>query len=140
MKGRIYSFQSLGTLDGPACGLWPFCREVRCGAEYDAEDVVRYTLRCRAYFGRDSGMTLFGGDPLRQVIIPTLNATLDNVLALLAIARRHPCVERVELLLFRKNCQTKYDAMNLVFPFGHLPESKHEQMENLKKLLGSYGE
>lgn len=236
MKGRIHSFQSLGTLDGPGVRFVAFLQgcPLRCGCchnpdtwdvggggEYEAEDVVRRALRCRAYFGREGGITLSGGEPLlqkefaaevfrlchaenihtcldtsgcvpaqmcadllahtdrvlldvkytndqqyrehvgcsleqpmgflaalndrgiattlRQVIIPGINDTPENVLALLDIARRHPCVDRVELLPFRKICQTKYDAMNLHFPFGHLPEPKHEQMETLRRLLGSYG-
>lgn len=76
---------------------------------------------------------------LRQVIIPTLNDTQDNLLALLETAEKHACVDRVELLPFRKICQTKYDAMKLTFPFGHLPEPDRTVMEGFRKLLGKYG-
>ena len=72
---------------------------------------------------------------LRQVIIPTLNDTEDNLLSLKEIAARHSCVDKVELLPFRKICQVKYDAMGLSFPFGHLPEPTKEQMERLESLL-----
>lgn len=76
---------------------------------------------------------------LRQVIIPSLNDNEENIAALLEIAKAHPCVDKVELLPFRKICQTKYDAMNLVFPFGHLPEPENRRMEELRRMLGVYG-
>ncbi len=74
---------------------------------------------------------------LRQVIIPTLNDNADNIRALKAIADAHSCVEKVELLPFRKICQVKYDKMNLPFAFGHLPEPSSETMQELEKILRS---
>ena len=76
---------------------------------------------------------------LRQVMIPTLNDTPEDVQALLAIAKAHPCVDKVELLPFRKICQTKYDMLQKEFPFGHLPEPEKACMESLRSLLGHYG-
>ena len=72
---------------------------------------------------------------LRQVIIPTLNDTAQNVLALKAIADSHACVDKVELLPFRKVCQVKYDALGLPFAFGRLPEPSREMMQQLNDLL-----
>lgn len=236
MKGRIHSFQSLGTLDGPGvrfvvflqgcplrCGCChnPDTWDVNAGTEYEADEIVRRAARYRGYFGQEGGITLSGGEPLmqrefaaeifalchrekihtcldtsgcvdaalcapvlqhtdrvlldikytisaqyekhvgckmqqalafleavnacqipvtlRQVIIPTLNDTEENVLRLLDIAKRNPCVDRIELLPFRKICQTKYDMMGIVFPFGHLPEPDPKHMDKLRKVLGTYG-
>lgn len=75
---------------------------------------------------------------LRQVIIPTLNDTEENVLRLLRIAQAHSCVDRVELLPFRKICQTKYDQMNLPFPFACYSEPDPTAMDRLRALLGDY--
>lgn len=72
---------------------------------------------------------------LRQVIIPTLTDDEANIKALKKIAENHPCVDKIELLPFRKICQTKYDNMGLQFRFGNLPEPTHEQMENLNKYI-----
>lgn len=72
---------------------------------------------------------------LRQVILPTLNDTAENIRALREIAARHTCVDKVELLPFRKICQVKYDAMGIPFPFAHLPEPGREAMTALQKLL-----
>ena len=72
---------------------------------------------------------------LRQVIVPTVNDTADNVQKLRAVAQAHPCVDGVELLPFRKICQTKYDTMGLTFPFGHLPEPSAVTMAELNAML-----
>ncbi len=72
---------------------------------------------------------------LRQVIIPTLNDTGENLLALKEIANRHGCVDHIELLPFRKICQVKYDNMGIPFPFGHLPEPSAEKMKELNRLI-----
>ncbi len=72
---------------------------------------------------------------IRQVIIPTVNDNEENIKALRAIVEAHPCVDKTELLPFRKICQTKYDSMKLTFPFGHLPQPSAETMQKLKKIL-----
>ncbi len=232
MTGRIHSFQSLGTVDGPGVRFVVFFQgcNLRCkcchnpdtwnfseGTVYSAEQIVSKVKRYREYFGKEGGITLSGGEPLmqadfarelfalchaegintcldtsgsilnasvfsllaetdrvlldikytseeeyrenvkcsmetpmaflryldekkipttiRQVIIPTVNDNEDNILALREIVRSHRCVDKVELLPFRKICQTKYDNMKLDFPFGHLPEAKKEDVDRLKALL-----
>ena len=80
-EGKIHSFQSLGTVDGPGvrfvaflqgCHLrckcchnpdtWDFCG----GTEYSADELVKKALRYREYFGETGGITLSGGEPLMQ--------------------------------------------------------------------------
>ena len=68
---------------------------------------------------------------LRQVIIPTINDTEENVMKLKGFAEKHACVDKIELLPFKKICQTKYDEIKIPFPFGHLPEPKKELIEKL---------
>ncbi len=72
---------------------------------------------------------------VRQVIIPTLNDTEKNMTALQAIVHAHPCIDKVELLPFRKICQVKYDRLGIPFPFGHLPEPSAEEMKNLENMI-----
>lgn len=72
---------------------------------------------------------------VRQVIIPTLNDTEENMQALKAIVNAHGCVDKVELLPFHKMCQTKYDTMEILFPFGHLPEPSKSKMQALEAML-----
>ena len=72
---------------------------------------------------------------LRQVTIPTLSDGEESVLALRNLMQIHPCVTKIELLPFRKICQTKYDQMGLSFPLAHLPSPSKETMEALNQLL-----
>ncbi len=72
---------------------------------------------------------------LRQVIIPTLNDTADNIAVLREIASTHTCVDKVELLPFRKICQVKYDVLRKPFPFAHLPEPMASTMRELNTML-----
>lgn len=231
-KGRIHSFQSLGTVDGPGVRFVAFLQgcNLRCkcchnpdtwscngGEIYTAEDVVSRAVRYREYFGENGGITLSGGEPLlqaafareifelckvngintcldtsgsvfnddvkklldvtdrvlldikytndvdykenvgcdyqrvidfleylnekaipvtlRQVIIPTVNDSKENVMKLKDIALRYNVVDKTELLPFRKICQVKYDSMAVPFPFSEIPEPSKEVMDRLNSLL-----
>lgn len=72
---------------------------------------------------------------LRQVIIPTLNDSEENIRALKALANAHKCVDGVELLPFRKICQVKYDKMGKSFRFAEIPEPTAEKMQRLNAVL-----
>jgi len=232
VKGRVHSFQSLGTLDGPGIRFVVFLQgcNLRCGCchnpdtwefsggkLYDSGQIVERAKRCREYFGADGGITVSGGEPLlqpefvsdlfalcheegintcldtsgsifgekieavlavtdrvlldikytedqlyrdhvgcgidmplkflayldsqqipvtlRQVIIPTLNDNKENILKLKDIAAVHKCVDKVELLPFRKICQVKYDNLKLDFAFSHIPEPDKETMKKLESYL-----
>ncbi len=72
---------------------------------------------------------------LRQVTIPTLNDTDESVSHLRELRERFSCVEKVELLPFKKICKVKYDDMGLPFAFEHLPTPNAECMARLQKAL-----
>lgn len=72
---------------------------------------------------------------LRQVIIPTLNDNEDNITKLKETAEKHECVDKIELLPFRKLCQIKYDNMRIKFPFADIPEPSKESMNKLESLI-----
>lgn len=72
---------------------------------------------------------------LRQVIIPTVNDNEENIIKLKSIVDTYKIIDKVELLPFRKICQTKYDNMKLEFPFGHLSEPSKEKMNELNSIL-----
>ena len=72
---------------------------------------------------------------IRQVIIPTINDNENNVQKLNKIVENHSCIDKVELLPFKKICQTKYDNMKIKFPFEHIPTPAKEMMNKLNKLL-----
>ena len=81
MTGRIHSFESFGTVDGPGIRYVVFLQgcPLRCqychnpdtwgagGKEYEAEEVARQALRYKNYFGQNGGVTVTGGEPLLQI-------------------------------------------------------------------------
>ena len=72
---------------------------------------------------------------IRQVIIPTLNDSDENILKLKDIKSKYSNVEKIELLPFRKICEVKYQNLNLEFPFAKHPEPTLEVMEKLNEKL-----
>lgn len=81
MKGRIHSFQSLGTVDGPgirnvvfmqgcplrcACCHNPDTWDFNGGEEIEGDKLIEKIFRFRSYFGSDGGVTVSGGEPLCQ--------------------------------------------------------------------------
>lgn len=72
---------------------------------------------------------------LRQVIIPAVNDSEENILKLKNIIKKYPVIDKTELLPFRKICSVKYENMGLHFPFGHLPEADKEIIGKLYKIL-----
>ena len=82
MQGRIHSFESFGTVDGPGiryvifmqgCPLrCKYCHnpdswDARGGSEYSAEELARGALRYKNYWRGGGGVTVSGGEPLLQI-------------------------------------------------------------------------
>ena len=72
---------------------------------------------------------------IRQVIIPTINDSVENIKELKNLVSKFTCVDKIELLPFKKICQTKYDSLAIKFPFGDLPTPTPELMEKLNDIL-----
>ena len=72
---------------------------------------------------------------IRQVIIPPLNNTKENMDKLNEIVSSHKNIVKIELLPFKKLCSVKYDNLKLDFKFKDLSEPTKEQMEKLNKML-----
>ncbi len=121
MTGRIHSFESFGTVDGPGIRFVVFLQgcPLRCqychnpdtwkcgGEEYTAQSIVQRALRYKNYFGDKGGVTVSGGEPLLQI---------DFVTELFA-------------LLKEKGIHTCVDTSGITF-HGELPESvgKHKKL------------
>lgn len=72
---------------------------------------------------------------LRQVTIPTLNDNEENISKLNQIIHANPCVDKIELLPFKKICQVKYDKLGIDFPFATIPEPTKDTMNELNNLI-----
>lgn len=68
---------------------------------------------------------------VRQVIVPTLNDSTESLERLLGFISSKKCVDKIELLPFKKICQVKYDALGIPFPLGNLPTPTKKKMEEL---------
>lgn len=102
MTGRIHSYESFGTVDGPGIRFVVFMQgcPMRCrychnpdtwnadgGREVTAEEVVREALKYKSYFADRGGVTVSGGEPLLQ---------LDFLLELFSALKKkgvHTCLD-----------------------------------------------
>ena len=75
---------------------------------------------------------------LRQVIIPGLTDTEESLRQLYRTAKTFSCVEKTELLPFRKLCAEKYASMGTLFPLSHLPETTAETVTRLYDLWNTW--
>ncbi len=81
MTGQVHSIQSLGTVDGPGVRFVLFLQgcNLRCGCchnpdtwsteggtAYTPKEIVKKVKNYRAYFGKEGGITVSGGEPLLQ--------------------------------------------------------------------------
>ena len=231
MLGKIHSFQSLGTLDGPGVRFVAFMHgcNLHCGychnidvckgdySEYTAFEVYQKLIRYKEYFADNGGLTVSGGEPLlqaeflnelfdlcnknnihtcldtsgsiwndnvsqlldktdlvlldikmvhddkyqkfigcslnlpleflrqieernkkcwiRYVVVEGLNDSDDEINKLKEIINEFKCIEKVELLPFKKICKTKYDEMNIIFPFEKYPQTSQKTIDRLYRII-----
>ena len=232
MTGRIHSFQSLGTLDGPGLRTVVFLQgcPLRCGychnpdtwdfsggETVEAADIAARVLRYKSYFGAEGGLTVSGGEALaqagfvaelferchregihtcldtsgclqakqeaallahtdlclldikfttdeeylrytgghldtvlaflrrleaaaipvwiRQVIVPGLNDTPEQIDRLNALIAPYGNVRKVELLAFHKLCVEKYQALGIPFPFDRYRAALPQELEPLQAMV-----
>ena len=72
---------------------------------------------------------------IRQVIIEGLNDITDNISKLAEIIKKHPCIEKTELLAFRKLCTSKYQKLGIPFPLADTPETPQFKIKLLEERL-----
>ena len=70
---------------------------------------------------------------LRQVIVPGRNDQTEALQGLKELAASYSCVEKVELLPFRKLCLEKYAALNQDFPLREVPEAEESTVFALQQ-------
>lgn len=73
---------------------------------------------------------------IRQVIVPGINDTVEQVLRLKQLITGYHCIEKVELLPFRTLCKEKYEQMGIPFRFGELPQATESLINYLYQETG----
>ncbi len=149
MIGRIHSFESFGTVDGPGIRYVVFLQgcPLRCqychnpdtwgagGKEYRAEQVLSQALRYRNYFGDKGGVTVTGGEPLLQI---------DFVIELFTLLKAqgvHTCVDTSGITFKPSDPASveKHEKLLAVTDL-FLLDIKHIDDEKCKKLTGKSNE
>ena len=102
MTGRIHSYESFGTVDGPGIRFVVFFQgcPMRCkychnpdtwnasgGREVTAEEVLKEALKYKSYFGTKGGVTATGGEPMLQLPF------LTELFSLLKAKGIHTCLD-----------------------------------------------
>ena len=149
MIGRIHSFESFGTVDGPGIRYVVFLQgcPLRCqychnpdtwdagGKDYTAEQVVSQALRYKNYFGDKGGVTVTGGEPLVQIDFVTELFTLFKSKGI------HTCVD-TSGITFNPHSQSSVDKHKKLLEVADLflVDIKHIDDEACKKLTGQSNE
>ncbi len=145
MIGRIHSFESFGTVDGPGIRYVVFFQgcPLRCkychnpdtwgagGKEYTAEQVLSQVLRYKNYFGEKGGVTVTGGEPLLQI---------DFVIELFTLLKErgvHTCVD-TSGITFKKEDPLSVEKHEKLLSVTDLflLDIKHIDDEKCKRLTG----
>ena len=145
MIGRIHSFESFGTVDGPGIRFVVFLQgcPLRCqychnpdtweagGKEYTVEEVVAQALRYKNYFGDKGGVTVTGGEPLVQIDFVT------ELFKALKAKDIHTCVD-TSGITFNPESETSVDKHKKLLGVTDLVllDIKHIDDEACKKLTG----
>ncbi|MBQ8295203.1 MAG: pyruvate formate lyase-activating protein [Clostridia bacterium] len=145
MTGRIHSFESFGTVDGPGIRFVVFLQgcPLRCqychnpdtwgagGEEYTVDAVVERALRYKNYFGDKGGVTVTGGEPLLQIDFVT------QLFTALKAKGIHTCVDTSGIAFQPDNANSveKHEKLLQVADL-FLLDIKHIDDEACKKLTG----
>ena len=145
MTGRIHSFESFGTVDGPGIRFVVFLQgcPLRCqychnpdtweagGTEYSVEEVVNRVVRYRNYFGETGGVTVTGGEPLLQIDFVT------ELFTALKAKGINTCID-TSGITFRADNQTVVEKHKKLLEVADLflLDIKHIDDEACKKLTG----
>ena len=145
MTGRLHSFESFGTVDGPGIRYVIFFQgcPLRCqychnpdtwangGKEYTAEQIVAQALRYKNYFGEKGGVTATGGEPLMQIDF------LIELFTQFKAKGLHTCID-TSGITFNPNSQQSVDKHKKLLEVTDLVmlDIKHIDDEACKKLTG----
>jgi pyruvate formate lyase activating enzyme len=111
---------------------------VLCDLKFSTDE--DYLRHCRG--NRDTVLSFLKltekmGVPLwiRHVVVPNLNNDDESILNISKTARQFSNLEKLELLPFRKICESKYRNMGIVFPLNDYEECADSEIQRLYQLM-----
>lgn len=69
---------------------------------------------------------------IRHVVIPGINDTLKQTHELKEILKPYECIERVDFLPYKSLCISKYDELQIEFPYKDIKEATNEDIEKIE--------
>ena len=72
---------------------------------------------------------------IRQVIVPEINDGEDSIKATAELLSGYGCIEKIELLPFRKLCLEKYDTLGIPFVLKDTPAADGKRVRELEDEL-----
>ena len=70
---------------------------------------------------------------IRYVVIPNLNDYESSIKKIFDLQEKYSCIEKIELLPFRKLCLEKYENMGIDFPLKDTPEAKQDFINKMSE-------
>lgn len=150
MTGRIHSFESFGTVDGPGIRFVVFMQgcPMRCkychnpdtwdacgGMIYTAEEVALRALRYKNYMANGGGVTVSGGEPLLQIEF------ISELFRILKSNGVHTAIDTSGITFDKSRTEQfgellKYTDLVLL-DIKHIDEAEHEKLtgHSNKKVL-----
>lgn len=144
MIGKIHSFETFGTVDGPGTRFVLFLKgcPLRCkychnpdtwtqdGAkEYNVEEIVQEVLKYKKYYDK-GGITVSGGEPLLQI---------DFIIDLFKNLKRHNFHTAIDTsgYLYNKLEEDKFNELIKVtdlflLDIKHIDNNEHEKLTGVK--------
>lgn len=140
IRANVHSIETFGSVDGPGiryilflkgCRLrCRFCHnpdtwECESGDQRSAQEIISHALRYRAYWGKDGGITVSGGEPLLQ---------MDFLIELFTLAKEsgiHTCIDTAgEPFTYEKEWFEKFEQLMkvtdlLLVDIKHINREKH---------------
>lgn len=69
---------------------------------------------------------------IRHVVVPGINDSEESIDRLCELVKPYSCIEKIELLPFRKLCLEKYTSLGIPFPLADTPQMSEERISTLR--------
>lgn len=72
---------------------------------------------------------------IRQVIVPTINDTKDNIIELKELLKAYKNIKKIELLPYQTMGIKKYEELNMIYKLKNIPYLDNEVLVELQSLI-----